>query len=163
MCFEKTYKVELVESPDVTENFSVPDCHGKSAEDVRLHISTAAGLFLNNAIITRVLEEAAKFGVEKQLKADGLIPRIGDRTVVVCSQVQSRWLHPNLAHPEVVYPSHDVRVKGKTIVMQLKDFSFLAMWSLTFNEFNNADLRIKFGLESNSVVVYNRKGQGAVA
>lgn len=163
MCFMKTYKVELVESPDVTENFTVRDCRGQTAQTVRDHISTAAGIFLNTAIIARVLEEAAKFGVEKQLEANGLIPPIGDRTVVVCSQSQSMWLYPSLAHPDVVHASHDVRVKGKTIVMQLKDFSFLAMWSLTFNEFNNADLRIKFGLESNSVIVYNRKEQGAVA
>lgn len=159
MCFMKTYGVQLVEDPDVTENFSMKYTFGQTHGDVRAQISTAASLFLNNQIITRVLEEAAKFGVEKRLGANEIIPAIGDRTVVVCSVAQSQWLHPGIAHPEVVHASHDVRVRGKTIVMQLKDFSFLAMWSLTFNQFNDADLRVKFGLESDKVVVYNRPEQ----
>jgi len=156
----KTYGVKLVEDPDVTEKFSVPKTFGATPEAVRQQISTAASLFLNNQIIQAALEEAAKFGVEKTLELNEVIPAIGDRTVVVCSQAQSLWLHPEVAHPEVVHASHDVRVRGKTIVLQLKDFSFLAMWSLTFKQFNDAEMRIKFGLDSENVVVYNRPAQG---
>ena len=156
MCFMKTYGVQLVEDPDVIEKFSVKDTRGLTETSIRQQISTAASLFLNNQIIQVTLAEAAKFGVEKQLKLNEVIPAIGDRTVVVCSQAQSLWLHPEVAHPEVVHASHDVRVRGKTIVLRLKDFSFLAMWSLTFKHFNDAEMRIKFGLESENVVVYKR-------
>ncbi|MNI75950.1 hypothetical protein D3C73_1321410 [compost metagenome] len=103
------------------------------------------------------MNEAAKFGLEKQLGPTEVIPAIGDRSVVVCSMAQSQWLHPKIAHPEVVHASHDARLRGKTIVLELKDFSFIAMWSLTFNQFNDADLRIKFGAESRKVTVYNRE------
>lgn len=153
MCFLKTYKVEYVENPDAGATFTVFD--SVDAQAAQCHIVSSAELFINNRIVTRALEEATKLGVEKQLGFNEVIPTVGDRTVVLCSVLDSHHLYPEIAHPEVVYTSHDVRLQGKTVVMQLKDFSFLAMWSLTFDTSHKAEVRLKFGLESDSVITYN--------
>jgi len=153
MCFMKIYNVEHVENPDAGTTFSVFDA--VDVDTARHHIQIAADIFVNNQIVTRALELAANSGVEKQLGVDETIPRVGDRTVVLCSVNHSHRLYPNIAHPEIVYASHDIRLQDKTITLQLKDFSFLAMRSLTFNTPRNAELRVTFGLESDNITVYN--------
>jgi hypothetical protein len=149
----KIYKVEQVENPDVVQTFSVFDKYDE--EEARHYIETAAGISINIQIVTQALAEALKSSTEQHLGADGIIPPVGDRTIVLCSVLESHRLYPRIAHPDIVYVSHDVRLQDKTIVMQLKDFSFLAIYSLTFSTPRKAELQIKFGLESDNIIVYS--------
>jgi hypothetical protein len=59
-------------------------------------------------------------------------------------------------HREQLYVSPHRGLDDKIISLQLKDFGYVVMYSLT-HTVDGAELRLKFGVESESVTTYHCK------
>lgn len=149
MCFFMLYQVDNVENPDVVETFTGPD-------DA---VKTAVRLWLDGRVAQAAIDEAAKF--ERVIETTYGIPlgELPDRTVIVTNPMGQRYLElEGNVHPEQVYVSHHKGLDGKILSLQLKDFGYLAMYSVTYTV-NGAELKVKFGVESENATTYNCKPQ----
>lgn len=148
MCFFLQYKVDHVENPDVVESFTGP----------RESIDMGARFYLDNSIVQAVLDEAAKFSNVVEMTYGAPIGELPDRTVIVTNPIGQRYLNAEgTVHPEQMYVTHHMGLDNKIISLQLKDFGYVAMYSLTYTD-EGSELRIKFGVESESVTTYQCKG-----
>jgi len=149
MCFSMLYPVDNVENPDVVETFTGP------ADAVK----TAVQLWLHNGIVQAALDEAAKF--ERVIETSYGVPlgELPDRTVIITNPVGQRYLEvEGNVHPEQVFVTRHTGLDNKIISLQLKDFGYLAMYNVVYNA-NGAELKVKFGVESESATTYNCKSQ----
>lgn len=164
MCFERLYAVPFVEEPDFTRELKilkgVADIPFTDAVD---QIGITAKILLDNAIVAEVMREAAKHYVQVNVvEPTDTIEELEDRSVVFSSPVMSSRFLNGQVHPEVLTVTHHKDLQGTVVVMKLKDFSFVAMYSLVVapptglpeGTIALAELRIKFGLESESVRMY---------
>lgn len=145
MCFYLRYPVERVENPDVVETFTGP----------REGVDVAVRLFLDNQVVQAVLDEAAKFDSVVEMSYGVPLGELPDRTVIITNPIGQRYLMAEgNVHHEQVYVSHHKGLDGKIISLQLKDFGYVVMYSVTHNG-EETELRIKFGVESESGTTYN--------
>ncbi|MNB61099.1 hypothetical protein D3C87_859980 [compost metagenome] len=147
MCFYLRYEVDHVENPDVVQTFSGPQAA----------MVATAQLFMDNQVVQAVLDEVAKFDNVKEITYGDPIGELPDRTVIVTNWMGQRYLQlEGTVHPEQMYVSAHMGLDGKIFSLQLKDFGYVVMYSLTATA-EGSELRIKFGVESESVTAYNCK------
>lgn len=168
MCFTFTDKIPYVENPDVTEMFRIFEngvCSPNTDEDLEEYLRTAAGIFLANACVKAVLESAEKFKNVVVLGGGTTITELPERAVVFCSKLEQRRLDLNVVHPEQLFATSDCRLDDKLVVLQLKDFSFVAQYSFgpskSVTELEPGclmanELRIKFNVDADSGIIYER-------
>lgn len=166
MCFQMTQKVDRVEDPDIKEIFRVFDVGYQPSEDELLdQVKTAGKLWMANKTIGKVIEIAEVAGRKIQVTNTGDIPPILDRSVLFTSnEIYQGTTH--IAHWEQTWATPDHRLDGLAIMLQLKDFSWVAQWSfgepdsaeypqypVDSQELIRREVRIKFNLElTNSMI-----------
>jgi len=171
MCFEMISTVDHVENPDEVFTFNVfksaQQADVKSARDI---IETAAGLYLQQKIVEAVLIEGAKYPSES-LEALTSLSELCDRAVLVCAWDRSfshfgvdanSLIGRKIVHPEQMLISLHQALAGNVVILQLKDFCYIAQYSLTYIEeellpervFQSAELRIKLNVDSEVGVIY---------
>ena len=162
MCFELISVVDYVEEADIVEFIDMPkDGYGRAD----LFIKRKKENILQNALVDKILEYMQTFGVNpsEQSYRDGL-PPLADRTVAIPQFEDAGWVHRNGVHSDLIYPISDPRLGNVAYFVQLKDFSFLAQYSLTVtaDEYlppelkGRAELRIKMGMECESISAIRR-------
>lgn len=162
MCFELISFVEEVENPEITETFTVHLCDkGHPAESYQHHAAVAARLFIQNKVVEAALIEAEKYETVK-IAVEEIVDKADERVVVIHSPIILHNLDENVFHPEIRYAANNVKLLGRAIVLQLKDFGFIAQCSMSFAE--EADLpegvaalgtlKLKINVDSESGVVY---------
>ena len=166
MCFELLYAVAKVDAPDLVREITVDKgVVPVSLDDVMQHITTTAKIILETAVIERVLNEGALHAAPIVILNDEEpLQELDDRSVVFTTPLESGRFLQGRVHPEVLMVSHDQRLRNSTIILKLKDFSYVAMYSLTVlpqdavpeGKLAKAELHIKFGVDSESVKVYRR-------
>lgn len=145
MCFELLHQVKRVENPDVTELFSGPQAA----------LNIAVKIYLENQVVQAVTQEAAKFDRVINITYGVPLGELPDRTAIVTNPIGQRYLTvEGNVHPEQMFVSPHMGLDGKIYSLQLKDFSFLAMWSVEHTA-DGVELRIKFGVEAENVTTYN--------
>lgn len=163
MCFKKRYVVEHVEEPDVIEKFQLFRAKGGlgNGPSARDRVDTAIGLWLNSQLVTEVLKIAETLPKQKWVLGEKF-PAVPERGVLITNRVAHRHFKTPVAHDEVTFLSHDVRMDGKVIMLQLNDFSYLQMVSISYREtpqcYIEADVRLKFGLKADrgTLHIYER-------
>jgi hypothetical protein len=155
------YNVDHVEQPDIIQSFDVfrvPQVTVSESE-ARNSIDVAIRLFMENEIVKAVEAEAAKFDKNETLVYGNPLSEIPDRSVVFTTPLGKFYLDEEVAHPELTFVTHHTRLNNKIIVLQLKDFGFVAMYSVNYTNtaaaYVHADVRIKFGIAAESATVYN--------
>lgn len=167
MCFEITTKVDFVEHPDVTETFKwfkIPDESLNNEANAKIEV--AARIYLENKVVEAVLYEAKKYPYVETLSDMESIKPLADRSVVICSMSEQRRLEvQSSVYPGQVMATPHLKLQDKVIVLQLRDFSYLAQYSLCRLDVERcgedvkqvAEIRIKINVDSESGVVYHRK------
>lgn len=162
MCFKLRYLVEHVAEPDVIEKFQLFRTkeglgNGPSARD---RVDAAIGLWLNNKLVTEVLKVAESLPRRKWVLGEKF-PALPERGVLITTAVAKHHLPKDIAPKEVTFISHDVRMDNKVIVLQLNDFSYLQMVSVSYREtaqcYIEADVRLKFGLKADRGTLHTYK------
>lgn len=159
MCFEMYYAVDRVEAPDAVESFDVFRVPNVTMTDVEARNTLAAAIrmYLDGQVVKAVLAEAAKFDKNEALVYGDPLPEVPERSVVFTTPLGHRYL--DAGDPELLFITHNMLMDHKIIVLQFKDFSFVVMYSVEYTSteksYMHADVRIKFGIEAESVTVYN--------
>ena len=165
MCFEMINHVDYVAEPDVKTKFEIIDAGGEKPTDREMlsHLKTAAKIWISNQIVLKAIATAEAFGRIQPVAAPGDIPEMWERGVLFVGVPLRRCLIGDVAHPEVTWADHQIQLENRAIMLQLKDFSFVAQTSFAEmrddepmgeNVLFRREARIKFGLESEQGIIY---------
>lgn len=169
MCFQLFYPVDNIDEPDFVEGFRTFDPMNGipfNKDSYRRGIKTASTICLHNLVVTKAIEEAERFGNVVTLDANEPISEQPDRTVILCSMYEYyNIVKSKKIHPDVVFGINNAHLIDKTISLTLKDFGFLAMYSLSYIDDDKLEpgvtqhgvLRVKLGLEAEAATIYRRK------
>ncbi|ARV77434.1 hypothetical protein FDI21_gp277 [Pseudomonas phage Noxifer] len=162
MCFKQRYLVDAVDEPDVTQKFQLfrsdgPLGKGPSARD---RIDIVISVWLNHQLVTKVLEIADTLSKRKWVVGEHY-PVVPERGVLFASPAVKHLFPKFVAHDEVMFLTPDVRMDGKIIMLQLSDFSYLQMVSVSYREttecYIEAEVRLKFGLKADRSTFHTYK------
>lgn len=171
MCFQMTQRVELVKDYDVRTLFRVHDAGRKPDEkELRDYVKTAAGIYIANSVIGKVIEVAESFGNTALVKDPRDIPTMFDNGVLFVDKSLNSCL-VDVAHPETTWATPDCRIRDRAIMIQLKDFSFVAQTSIhepkpedwpeypvDERELIRRECRVKFNLDVPHAWIYQMYG-----
>lgn len=161
MCFSMRYKVDHVENPDMVQSFDVFRVSDGTMTESEAHntIDVAIRFWLDNQVVKAVLDEAAKFDKNEEFVYGDTFPEVPERSVVFAELLGQQYLVTEAVHPELLYATLNMRMANKIIVLQLKDFGFVVMYSVeytvTADAYVHANVRIKLGTEAEQATVYN--------
>lgn len=166
MCFEMINHVDYVAEPDVKTKFEIIDAGGPKPSDREMlnHLKAAAKIWISNQIVLKAIATAEEFGRIQPVASAGDIPEMWERGVLFIGYALRRYLIGDIAHPEVTWADHQIQLENRAIMLQLKDFSFVAQMSfgemrddaepMGENVLFRREARLKFGLESEQGIIY---------
>lgn len=129
MCFTTFWKVDGIEHPYYDDYVTVHHGKGWQPEDYSRATQSSLNLLLNNLVVEAALKKVEDI-VPKRVVDLSSVATEWDRMVVICDVMGSRYIDYTKIHKDQVFAINDVRLQNKIIVLQLKDFSCLAMYSM---------------------------------
>ena len=160
MCFKLIKCVDRVEEPKITNTFT-----GVFEAGVIDSIKTAAKIFIDNQIVEAVTKEVAKYNSMAWSELDIFAIASQERTIAITGRPALLGLDYDTIHEDVHYSTTHVAAEGRVILLKLKDFSYLAEYSLTFCDTSklvagdsiSAELRLNVNVDSESGVEFISK------
>lgn len=161
----KLVATEYVADPDMSTVFRMFE--GLEPADMRraeVEMNTAARIYVDNAIVTRALQEFKKYCVVEEINDPKDVKPIWERGYAFTSTVLNRGMDADNILREQRWVVPDVRLQNKIIVLQLESYEFLAMYSLGPVRGDlplepgcilRKEMRIKFGMTSTQGIMYN--------
>lgn len=165
MCFQMLYRQDYIEEPDVTQKFEIVDAGGPIYEQAEMlsTITTTAKIWLSNHVVAKAIATAEADGRVQEVKHPRDIPEMWERGVLFTDRVIPHCLE-GVWHREVMWLSPHIALCNKYVLLQLKDFSYAATWSLGeirddpepmgVDVLMRRECRVKFGLESEQAIIY---------
>ena len=160
MCFDLIYRNDLLENPDVVTDVVVYRGAEATKEEAVKAAATCAKMLLNNAVVDAVLKEAHRYPSIDLVKGEK-VRCDWDRTVVICDPLGQLFLDQQSIHPDTVLVVNHVELADKVVLLQLKDFCFLAEYSAVFSHpeepspvLAKCDIKIRFNVDSEQAITF---------
>lgn len=163
MCFEKVRKVHDVEKPDVVESIKIYRNNTYNPTDYEVFADLSCTSLVTVGMANAALEAAENFPV-KYLSPGDKVNLSWDRMIVICDTLGFRLLDKRCIHPDQVQVINTVKLAGKILVFQLKDFCHIAQYSLDWEPKDKypenedigllATLKIGFNYDNEQGIVY---------
>ncbi len=155
MCFDLIYRNDLLENADVVTDVIV--YRGKeevSKAEAAEAAATCTKMLISNSVVDAVLKEAHRYPSIDLVKGEKVRCE-WDRTVVICDPIGLMFLDKESIHPDVVFVADHVKLADKVVLLELKDFSFLAEYSTVFSHpeppspvLAKTDIKIRHNVDS---------------
>lgn len=165
MCFQMLYRQDYIEEPDEKQKLEIRDVGGEiyPQEQMLSTMTTMAKIWVSNHVVAKAIATAEAEGRIQEVEHPRDIPEMWERGVLFTDRAIPHCLE-GVWHREVMWLSPHLALQNKYVLLQLKDFSFAATWSLSEirddPEPMGADVlmrrgvRVKFGLESEQAIIY---------
>lgn len=132
MRFQTLLEVDDIENPyysTITKSFKTPECE---TPDHDFLVRLSADILIRNKIVTAALEIVGDSSDGIRLGHCQLASCNWERAAVITDTVGGGKLDRGFLHPDQVLIIPDLRLRGKILMFQLKDFSCIAEYSIRF-------------------------------